>query len=255
MHDELNHYNEAMEKSLEDKLFFLDHITDATVFVDFGCANGTVLEAIHQRNRNAILFGIDNNPMQLKIAAGRCPSAVYAADFDMLGLMVTELRGNKVAIFSSVMHEAPELLEQAIAWADYIVIRDMGITSSLAESDQPQEIAGPLSRLKAFEQFVSMKVDTSEHDFDEATMGAAAEFLLKSPYLGDPTSLRFQREFYERYPLQDVERLLEMSIDGLHCITHFEHYSLPYIRDRIFREFGFEFPYPTHFKLILKKVA
>jgi hypothetical protein len=33
-------YNDEMRKALIDKIFFLDKVQDATVFADFGCADG-----------------------------------------------------------------------------------------------------------------------------------------------------------------------------------------------------------------------
>lgn len=256
MHNELALYNEAMSQSLADKLFFLDLIEDAAVFVDFGCANGAMLREIAKRLPNAILFGIDNNPMQISLALASGSSATYADDFELVRTAVTEGRGKKVAIFSSVLHEDPDLIEAAVGWADYIVIRDMGITTSLHRTESPYSVAGPLSRSKAFEEFVSLKMDHGEHGFDEGSLGGAAEFLLKVPYLWDLGSQQHKREFSEAYPLVGVEEFLEDVVDDTSlAVIHFEHYSLPYIRRRIRREFGFDFPYPTHFKLILQKVS
>ena len=41
---DLNGYTEKMRKGFLDKTFFLEKIVDATVFVDFGCANGDMIE-------------------------------------------------------------------------------------------------------------------------------------------------------------------------------------------------------------------
>jgi hypothetical protein len=39
----VNAYNEKMQRALIDKIFFLDKV-DATVFADYGCANGALLK-------------------------------------------------------------------------------------------------------------------------------------------------------------------------------------------------------------------
>ena len=45
---DLNKYNTDMEKSMKDKIFFLDHIkvADIDAIVDFGCANGALLDVM-----------------------------------------------------------------------------------------------------------------------------------------------------------------------------------------------------------------
>ena len=39
-------YNREMQKSLIDKIFFLDKVEDASLFIDYGCANGAVLMSV-----------------------------------------------------------------------------------------------------------------------------------------------------------------------------------------------------------------
>jgi len=254
-HDrELTHYNEAMEKSLADKLFFLDHFTAGT-YVDFGCANGALFKGIAARQSNAGWqgYGIDNNDFQLRAAAAKFPDAIYALDFAHVADHIRSRPGKKAAIFSSVLHEAPDLVNHAGEWADYVVIRDMGIVGEFASTTAARQLQGALARHEGWRTFLAHKrgVDAPGHP---ATMGLVTEFLLKAPYLDDPNSERFKREIAERYPLSRVEDLIYGPSDDGFVISHFEHYSLPYIRDRIRREFGFDFPYPTHFKLILQRV-
>jgi hypothetical protein len=39
--EQLEKYNNYMEKNLIDKLFFMDHIPHYDILVDFGCENGS----------------------------------------------------------------------------------------------------------------------------------------------------------------------------------------------------------------------
>ena len=54
----LTFYNEQMRKSMEDKLFFLKQLPaeDNYVFVDFGCADGTML--------NILSDMLESNPLK-----------------------------------------------------------------------------------------------------------------------------------------------------------------------------------------------
>ena len=69
-------YNERMDKSIKDKLWFIDKV-DANVYVDFGCANGNLLKHlsyIHQKQGKTDIqyIGYDNNDEMLKIARQNC---------------------------------------------------------------------------------------------------------------------------------------------------------------------------------------
>ena len=69
-------YNERMDKSIKDKLWFIDKV-DADVYVDFGCANGNLLKHlsyIHQKQGKTDnqYIGYDNNVEMLKIASQYC---------------------------------------------------------------------------------------------------------------------------------------------------------------------------------------
>lgn len=250
MRAELDAYNQAMEKSLEDKLFFLEHTAGATTFVDFGCANGAILKAIHERRGpSKILIGIDHNPMQRAIAEQKVPSGVFVSDFELVkDRVAADDLGPKVAIFSSVIHEAPELLPVAVESGvfDYIVVRDMGITPDFARARAP----------RAWVDRVMAGAPRSAREFFDAgrrlhSMGDLTEFLLKSPYLGN-SKAQTERELSENYPMVGE---LRGGHDADWSPVLLTHYSAPWVVDRIRHDFGFEFPFPTHFKLILKKVT
>lgn len=245
---DLHAYNASMEKSLEDKLFFLDHTAGAMTFVDFGCANGAVLKAISEKRQAKTLIGIDINPMQLAIASQKVPNGVFAESFELVRERVEAAPGPKVAIFSSVIHEAPELLSEAVEanLFDYIVVRDMAITPAFAQARATTEwVDAVLARAPG----------TVRYFYDAGkrlnTMGELTEFLLKSPYIGHSTS-QTERELSEPYPMVGE---LRGGHDREWAPVLLTHYSAPWVVDRIRQDFGFEFPFPTHFKLILKKVT
>lgn len=56
-------YCESMAKSLEDKLFFLNEIdiNDYDYIVDFGCADGRILEVLDEKLTNRKKYGNIND--------------------------------------------------------------------------------------------------------------------------------------------------------------------------------------------------
>ena len=68
--DDLQSYLENMAKGLKDKLFFLEHLPSSRkyVFVDFGCADGTLIEALYHMYPWQSYIGYDISETMIKIA-------------------------------------------------------------------------------------------------------------------------------------------------------------------------------------------
>jgi hypothetical protein len=64
---DLDRYIEGMEKSMQDKLFFVSQL-DFDVIVDFGCANGSFLSKVKQLKPNIKIIGYDLDETMLKRA-------------------------------------------------------------------------------------------------------------------------------------------------------------------------------------------
>ena len=47
--------------------------------------------------------------------------------------------------------------------------------------------------------------------------------------------------------------MLKDKVDTFYAPIYFEHYTLPFIRDRVKRDFGIELTDPTHVKMILER--
>ena len=110
-------YCESMAKSLEDKLFFLNEIdiNEYDCIVDFGCADGRILEVLDEKltNRKTILIGIEKNKVmfdQLVSLAGRAKHTMLVStelndgDNEIFNLLKREGKKSLI-IFSSVLHE------------------------------------------------------------------------------------------------------------------------------------------------------
>lgn len=60
-------YNDNMRKSLLDKAYFLSFV-DSDTFIDFGCADGSLLKYIHEMFPDKKLIGYDISPEMLQVA-------------------------------------------------------------------------------------------------------------------------------------------------------------------------------------------
>lgn len=108
-------YCESMAKSLDDKLFFLNEIdiNDYDYIVDFGCADGRILEVLDEKltNKKTILVGIEKNKVmtdQLVLLAARAKHTMLVSTELIIGDEIYNLLEKagkkKLIIFSSVLH-------------------------------------------------------------------------------------------------------------------------------------------------------
>lgn len=203
-------YNAEMAKSLPEKLFFLDRVK-ADVWVDFGCGDGSVLKVIPEGAR----IGVERDAEQRELCErGHLHSIFEEFPAHLIREWLQGVPSVTAAIFSSVLHESPELLRQAIAFGfDYIVFRDMALLDQWRDQ---------------------------ERDLNAA---------FKYPYWGTPS---WDREVGEDYFQLDAEGILRAG-EGYRTI-YFEHASVPAIQDRIERDIGVRPDAPTHIKAIWKRV-
>ena len=141
--NDISIYNERMDKSIEDKLWFIDKV-DADIYVDFGCANGNLLKHlsyIHQKQGKTDIqyIGYDNNDEMLELARQNCnrfKNISFTNDFVNVRNDYNIPNDKKVClILSSVLHEVyyySTEKERDLFWEsiydldfDYIAIRDM----------------------------------------------------------------------------------------------------------------------------------
>lgn len=127
-------YNERMRKSMMDKLFFFDKV-DAEIFVDFGCADGTMIRMMNDIFPEYTYIGFDNAEEMIRLAKLNlhdCPNCHFVSKWeDVISLMqsfnMPEVK--RCLVFSSVLHEIEdkELVFDGLNFDqfDYIAIRDM----------------------------------------------------------------------------------------------------------------------------------
>lgn len=96
-------YNDNMRKSLLDKAYFLSFV-DSDTFIDFGCADGSLLKHIHEMFPDKKLIGYDISPEMLQIAEKNlegCNVSLYNNFENVISLKLD----NATLILSSVIHE------------------------------------------------------------------------------------------------------------------------------------------------------
>lgn len=243
----LDVYNNGMAKSLQDKLFFLPIIGDRlNVFTDFGCADGTLLEAVHNALPTALLYGIDMNSEMLVLAEDKVPTAKLIQSKLPLG-------GCGALNLSSVLHEVYSYCdedEQRDFWAsvndgwDYIIIRDMvyndihnasKIKDMIAVKNSPHTC---IDRLKEFESIwgsINYKKNL-------------IHYLLKYRYVQN-----WSREVHENYlGYSTADIIRHIDVDEYELIYR-KDYVLPFLQDKVYRDFGIFLDTPTHTNLIFKR--
>lgn len=247
-------YNKRMDKSFQDKLFFLDKIKDnVEAIVDFGCADGALIRHLSELT-NIELVGYDSDYNMIDIAKSKTnkDNCLFNEDF---GEIIEEeiIPQESLLNISSVIHEVYSYLDSKdikIFWDmvldsnfKYISIRDLCASESINRPSNINDYTKLIQKAKP--RFLS--------DF-ESVWGSVREnrnlvhYLLKYRFLEN-----WDREVKENYFGLSLERLLSKIPMDKYEIIYFENYILPYTANKIKEDFDIELHDNTHVKLLLKK--
>lgn len=247
-------YNKRMDKSFQDKMFFLDKIKDnVEAIVDFGCADGALIRHLSELT-NTKLVGYDSDYNMINIAKSKTnkDNCFFKEDF---GEIIEEeiIPQESLLNISSVIHEVYSYLDSKdieIFWNmvldsnfKYISIRDLCASESINRPSNINDYTKLIQKAKP--RFLS--------DF-ESVWGSVREnrnlvhYLLKYRFLEN-----WDREVRENYFGLSLERLLSKISMDKYEIIYFENYILPYTANKIKEDFDIELHDNTHVKLLLKK--
>lgn len=249
--DHFEAYNLAMARGLADKLFFAPRL-EADVYVDFGCADGTLLEALAPLKPQAKMVGFDLSELATTRAARRVNGSFFN-DWDALEQHLHQFTGSRITLIaSSVIHEVyayggrgagNQFWERLTAGPfTHFALRDMSI------SERDALVLDPLIAAQ-----VRVRANPGQLADFEARWGSIESrrnlihFMLKYRY-----TQNWSRELHEDYlPItrEDILRKTSSHFDVEMC----SHETLPFLAGEIMRDFGVEFPCPTHAKLILRR--
>lgn len=251
--DNYQEYTRRMMKSMIDKVFFIDKVNSIN-FVDFGCADGSLLKFIYGLlPPEANLVGYDNDLTMLDAAKRNFPPAKYYNNWE--AMILSAFHDNLALICSSTLHEVYHYSSKAQIdefWKKifcgrftYIIIRDMCVSRSI---DRPSDI-NDLSKL--YKHFLhSQQLTEFENIWGSVENNKnLVHFLLKYRYLQP----NWHREVKENYIPLYREDLLTMLRNDWYEIVYHEHFTLPYIKQNVKDDFDIELKDPTHIKIILRR--
>jgi hypothetical protein len=270
-------YNDAMAKSLLDKLFFLNddikYGNGKVILIDFGCANDKMLNAINTKIDGRLNLGINNvvkmigydlDPEMVKMAEVENQKFSDVTEFTTrwkaIEKWLRKYNPNKeyttIVSLSSVLHEvysyakSPAVIEQF--WKDitsdlfdYIVIRDMAVPeyATAQESD--------INDVKKIEAWVAKQgMDKYLSEF-ERNFGSIEilknmlHYLLKYTYTEN-----WEREVRENYLPISSDKIKSKLVSAGFKIVSWQEYPLTYIARKVLTDFKIKFDVPTHLKLI-----
>ncbi len=271
MHAIANHnvYVNRMSKSIEDKTdYILQYGKDVTLFVDFGCADGALIEylALHPDiNPAARFLGYDEDKDMILDAKSnhQLPNIALSSNWEFVLRAIDHhkrtKKGKIAVIFSSVIHEILNYQTETILAdilrdldnVDYIFIRDM-YDANTYNYRVPAEFLNKVFAEPELEDMWTDYVQKKLGDFQFRTFIHYEEFLdflLKIDYKDN-----WDREVKEWYLGLNPDILHYFTKDEKYYAAFQQIYTLPYFREKIQNRFGFDLRVPTHIKLVLRKI-
>ena len=260
----VNYYNKEMQKGMEDKLFFLDRIpkNNNYVFVDFGCADGTMINALasifdSEKTSNKTYIGYDISETMINIAKTNYHGPVNADVIFTTDWAEVEKRFNPyrktVLILSSVIHEvysyAKDENDITTFWNrvlntgfDYIIIRDM------CPSDDIDRMSTNWIATRIRQMADRDMLKDFEYEWGSISNNRnLIHFLLKYRW-----KVNWNREVHENYFPISSNILVQMFNDNFN-IDYFERFRLPWWEQCWRKDFDIEINDYTHVKAIFTK--
>lgn len=269
-------YIEGMQKSIEDKLFWVPLIEAGKIdaVVDFGCANGALLNEVYRKfrmnNETIKLIGIDNNEEMLISALSNCPMKAAT------NLGEVEVRENYLLNLSSVIHEVysyctDEEIDDFWNHAlndnyKYIAIRDMMVDRSvnLINPIIEQTQSGIHCFRREYRNKYYNKIcnfDTKQwqnflihsgYDVNECSWNVenkdVLHFLMKYRYIEN-----WEREVRENYfPIYYEDLLNKIIENGNYEVIYARQYILPFVKEKVKEDFDIDLVDNTHCQILLK---
>ena len=265
---DLKSYYESMRGSLEDKLFFMDELPEESVavLVDYGAGDGALLREVAASFSGwgpylvAYDRAYEHHGFFADIPAPSLETCAWPP-------VLKKIKGRKSClILSSVIHEVltadPECWDTW--WADiedagfdYIVIRDTAVSwRTYTECDDLADLRvayhwlhpGPETTSFAGRLAAHAKMATADSD-GYVSHAEYLHFLLKYRYVDN-----WERELAENYiPLPAEVLRGNVLASGKYRLKHYEHYTLPFLKEVVKADFGIDLVDPTHVKMILEK--
>jgi hypothetical protein len=265
--EQLDKYNMGMEKGLVDKLFFQDHIPHYDLLVDFGTANGSLIKAAEPYDPQATYIGYDISSDMLSAAQSnnkKSDKIIFTEDWNLVEQKVKEEKGISLLTLNSVLHEVYSYSpkeEYEHFWSQafrtgftYISIRDMMMRQKkydkVIPKDELYEVLDKMMSLDHGEE----KISSFEDIYGNIeTEGKLIHLLLKWNYWEN-----WDREVHEHYLgiyIDDFFKRMNTVGKGIYDVAFYKEFTLPYLKNWVKEQIGYDIKVPTHVKILLKKKA
>ena len=258
-------YNNSMRKSMKDKLFFLDFIPEEKcIFVDFGCADGSLLTAIYEMDiegdfhNKYIGYDISSEMIDLaKTKFNYCTDKVlFTSNWKDVESKLKTWKGTKILILSSVIHEvysyAKDRQEISDFWDkvintnfDYICVRDMMYSQDMDRNTSP-------NLYNAFITWRTLEMKTQVDQFSSKYGSIQnnlnfVHFLLKYRW-----TINWDREVNENYFPIEVNAFLD-NFEYKYNITYLQRFRIPFLEQCWEKDFNIKIDDYTHIKAIFER--
>lgn len=263
-------YTDGMRKSMTDKTWFLNMIDGAKEIVDYGCADGALLEYIRDAVPGVFdLTGIDIDEKMLHLAADRLNDGSHAPVLltqpEPFKYICRETVYDACLNCGSVIHEVysygtPKSIEKFWDFVfnsgfQYVAIRDMAMSKidilpnrTVVDDAHRKILKFNAGHLDARQRYIDFLRYSGLDSITPDTWRDIVHYLLKYRYVTN-----WGREMRENYlPLLTEEILLK--IPSNYRVKYYEHYTLPYLKDQVMNDFGIDLNTKTHYKLLLERV-
>lgn len=251
----MDKYLSAMTKGFDDKIFFVKKLDDLDLLVDFGCADGQMLNYLTHVKPDMTLIGYDLDFNMIKISREKFPNMFFSDNWKEIMEEVNSKKNEgkvKGLLLSSIIHEVYSYAgteNKDIFWKNvfddsftYVIIRDM-MTQDAYE--KPNIELAKIIREKSDPKYLKDFEDIwgSIDDSYKNIM----HWLLKYTYTDNWT-----REVNENYLPYTLEHLKRRRIPDGWTIILQDYYVLPFMKQNVKKDFGITLTQPTHLKMIVE---
>ena len=272
--NDIQSYNSNMARGLEDKMFFLKFLphTEGYVFVDFGCADGTLINTLHHlvnkvnhglSNKNSYI-GFDISEQMIDLARAKMTESpnnvTFTTDWRDVEYELFSNSRKKVLILSSVIHEIYSYAgsddDIALFWKrvlesrfDYICVRDMMLSSDMSLAPTPDYW------VKNIKWDSNSKVSPERKEEFEKIWGSLTtkknvfRYLLMYRW-----QINWNREVHEDYFPVNVDEFLK-HFESEYNLDYLERFRVPFLDECIKEDFNISFEDTdfTHIKAVFSK--
>ena len=248
-------YIDGMNLSLQDKLFFVDML-DFDVIVDFGCADGTFLEAISKVKPNIKLIAYDLDKDMLSKAKSRLgKKAIVTDNWEEVGNSLIFYK-KPLLNLSSVIHEVYSYSSSMMIkkfWEDqvfggdfkYITIRDMIPSTEISKSEEISQFKDDVRKIKLKSDSYYLKSFEERWGTISDNYRTLIHYLLKYRFTDN-----WEREVNENYLPVSIETVRSKIPSGYKIIQE-ENFLLPFLKEQVKKDFNIELTHSTHTKMII----